>query len=258
MKTKFLFSSFILLIAFVQSGCAVYRQPAPAPRLPAVISPALPLPIGLYHRVEFGQTLWAISRNYGIGVNSLMKYNNIHKVTKLPAGGRIFIPAKSGLLPVVPLRTTRSKKWQYIIIHHSATDIGAAKSFDKGHKRRGFKHGLGYHFVIDNGTQGTKDGDIEVGQRWFYQTIGAHCQAGGMNKKSIGICLVGNFDKEKPSQKQIGSLIALIEDLRRHYKIPLNNIKGHKDVSGAATNCPGKYFPWRRVKQELSRRNLPY
>ena len=262
----------VFLIAFLQAGCAsrtyqvrkpVYRpvySPAysPAsPNLPKISSYTFPHPAGMYYRVERGQTLWAIGKNFGVSVKSLQQHNRIANPRKLSRGKRMFIPAKSGILPTATYKA-RQKRWKYIIIHHSATDVGAAKSFDRGHRRRGFRWGLGYHFVIDNGTQGTKDGDIEISRRWFYQMDGAHCQAGGMNRRAIGICLVGNFNKESPSEKQLGSLVALIDILRQQYRIPLSNIKGHRDVPGAATECPGKNFPWYRVKRELSQGSVIY
>jgi len=135
-------------------------------------------------------------------------------------------------------------KWQYIIIHHSATDQGNAFSFYNMHLRRGFDRGLGYHFVIDNGTSGKSNGQIEISPRWIKQQDGAHCRASGMNEMSIGICLVGNFDIEEVSEAQMESLAYLVNILRKYYKIPKQNIMGHGQVSGAATDCPGSRFPW--------------
>jgi len=62
-----------------------------------------------------------------------------------------------------------------------------------------------------------------------------------MNKESIGICLTGNFDKEKPSPAQLKTLIEIIGGLRDSF----GNLKviGHKDVKGVTKSCPGKNFP---------------
>jgi len=249
----------LLLVAlFLHAGCVTYRAPEPPPTPVKTISYVVPQPVGIYHQVESGQTLWSISRNYGVSVSRLMKYNRIKTPQSLPRGSRIFIPSEKGALPIVPLYVSKPINWRYILIHHSATDVGSAEAFTKGHKRRGFTRGLGYHFVIDNGTAGTDDGDIEVGRRWFYQIAGAHCNAQGMNRKAIGICLVGNFDNERVSRKQLDSLIALVDSLRRIYKIPIDNIKGHADIPGEATQCPGRNFPWAQFKRELTHRSLSY
>ena len=263
-KTAPEFITAALLIAFLQAGCVSRGYPvgSVAPKPPVYTAPKIstyPLqyPVGMYYRVESGQTLWSISKNFGVSIDSLKQHNQIFDVKKLAKGARIFVPARGTILPIAT-RSALSKKWRYIIVHHSATDVGAAQSFDTGHKRRGFRGGLGYHFVIDNGSQGTRNGDVEIGRRWFYQMDGAHCQAGGMNKWAIGICLVGNFNTETPSEKQISSLIALIDNLRQQYRIPLSNIKGHGDVSGARTECPGRNFPWYRVKKALSSASAGY
>jgi N-acetyl-anhydromuramyl-L-alanine amidase AmpD len=73
-----------------------------------------------------------------------------------------------------------------------------------------------------------------------------------MNPRAIGICLVGNFDEEKISAKQLESLVFLVNKLRRHYKIPINRIMGHGEVTGASTHCPGREFPWREFIEHLN------
>src|SRR5687768_8825904 len=56
--------------------------------------------------------------------------------------------------------SARANDWRWIVIHHSATPAGGAKTFDKMHKAKGWDE-LGYHFVIGNGTD-TADGQVEV------------------------------------------------------------------------------------------------
>ncbi len=50
---------------------------------------------------------------------------------------------------------------------------------DAIHRKRGFDRGLGYDFVIDNGTNTRVDGQIEASPRWIKQMEGAHCDAAG-------------------------------------------------------------------------------
>ena len=73
---------------------------------------------------------------------------------------------------------------------------------------------LGYHFVIGNG-RGTPDGMIEVGSRWHKQKHGAHCKTPDnyFNNHGIGICLVGDFTKRRPSAAQMASLEQLVRFL---------------------------------------------
>lgn len=142
--------------------------------------------------------------------------------------------------------------WKYIVIHHSATKQGNAGIFDNYHRnQKRMKEGLAYHFVIGNGTK-SKDGEIEIGNRWKKQIAGEHCWNTKMNQESIGICLVGNFDESKPTPKQIESLINLISNLQKQYHTPSDMILSHKDVDKKRTDCPGKYFPAKEIKSRLN------
>lgn len=142
--------------------------------------------------------------------------------------------------------------WRYIVIHHSATHEGSAASFDYYHKhKRGWRNGLGYHFVIGNGTQ-SGDGEIEVGERWKAQLYGAHAGNTRFNRLGIGICLVGDFERGKgPTRKQFEALVRIVRYLSRRYNIPLSNIILHKEVRKNHTACPGKNFPYDELQRRL-------
>ncbi len=144
------------------------------------------------------------------------------------------------------------RDWDYIIIHHSATKVGNAEIFDNEHRRRGFRHGLAYHFVISNGTSNRRDGQIETSHRWRNQIDSACTKSIHMQKNGISICLVGNFNHQFVSERQFTSLVWLIEELQRHYDIPLRNVVAHRDVG--ITDCPGHNFPWSRLRRTLRRR----
>ena len=136
-------------------------------------------------------------------------------------------------------------KWKYIVIHHSATSRGNALIFAKYHSgKRGMQNGLAYHFVIDNGTCGKRDGQLEIGERWTKQKSGGHARQDWVNQSGIGICLVGNFNNRRPSLRQMRTLINLVRELQKRYNIPINNVIGHGKIKGEKTQCPGKYFPW--------------
>jgi len=154
-------------------------------------------------------------------------------------------PLSRKYLNGIPLKRT----WKYVVIHHSATDVGDMASFDRGHKQRGWL-GVGYHFVIGNGSY-SNDGEIEVTFRWKRQIHGAHAGVKEYNEHGIGICLVGNFNKSRPSRKQLQSLIALTAYLQGRCGIPMARILGHRDVK--STDCPGRLFPMTQVKETLAK-----
>lgn len=205
--------------------------------------------------------LFATDQDLGKSIDDLAKdrisiLNS--KSTEMPAwsdttlGGSGVEPAQTGSTNNVQ-SSESVPQWKYIIIHHSGTKSGNAKIFDRYHrKEKKFPGGIAYHFVIGNGTK-SANGEIEVTQRWHKKIPGPHCFDPKMNEQSIGICLVGNFEKAKPTQTQIRRLAELIREIRKDYDIPLENILGHKDVDPGATDCPGKNFPMAPLKSRLSR-----
>jgi LysM repeat protein len=203
------------------------------------------------HTIGPAETVYRISRMYDVPIAAILKENNISDPTELRIGQRLLIPGAASLRPVIPV--FKSDKWRYIIIHHSVTDSGDAQSLDLLHRRRGFDRGLGYHFVIDNGTGTRNDGQIEAAPRWVKQMDGAHCNVAGMNACGIGICLVGDFTDVPPSRAQMEALVLLVNTLRNQYRIPLSRVIRHKDVPGKNTACPGDSFPWEEFKEKLKR-----
>jgi N-acetylmuramoyl-L-alanine amidase len=155
--------------------------------------------------------------------------------------------------PVAPARP-----WEFIVIHHSATSTGSAETFDAAHRARGMINGLAYHFVIDNGTEGTEDGFIETGPRWIKQMHGGHCRQAYINEHGIGICLVGNFSNGQPTVNQLDSLALLIRGLQDQFRIPDDNILGHGEVIGEFSECPGREFPWEEFRKRLRVVGAPF
>jgi hypothetical protein len=139
------------------------------------------------------------------------------------------------------------RQWQWIIIHHSATTYGNAKIIDQWHRDRGFDE-LGYHFVIGNGNS-SGDGQVEVGPRWPKQKWGAHTKTADnrFNDFGIGICLVGNFDVDRPTTAQLKSVTKLVAYLMETFHIPPDHILGHSDAK--ATDCPGKYLSVAQLRE---------
>ena len=147
------------------------------------------------------------------------------------------------------------KGWKYIVVHHSATNVGSVNAFHRFHTKQGYG-GIAYHFVIGNGN-GMKDGEVQGTFRWDQQISGTHVSvnAWDYNVFGIGICLVGNLEKTKPTKAQRLALKKLITKLQRAHRIKNKNIFGHKhvkhdDASGRKeqTACPGKKLDLDRFK----------
>ncbi len=145
-------------------------------------------------------------------------------------------------------------RWKYIIVHNSGTRQGNARIFDVYHRRvRKMQNGLAYHFVIGNGNS-SGNGEIEIGSRWTKQINGGHVASDYLNNISLGICLVGDLNRDKPTKEQLAALDELITYLRsRVGKIKGKQaiVKGHKEINPKPTDCPGDRFPLSWLRQRF-------
>ena len=141
----------------------------------------------------------------------------------------------------------RKGRWKYIIVHNSGTRQGNARIFDTYHRRvRRMQNGLAYHFVIGNG-RSSGNGEIEIGPRWTRQINGGHVASDYLNNIALGICLVGDLNRDLPTKAQLEALDELITYLRGR----VGKIKGrpaivlpHKKINPKPTDCPGDRFPY--------------
>lgn len=246
---KLLFFCWLASLVIFLSSCATVGSLS-VQQMPQVGKPICSV-VGnnIIHIVSPGETLWRVSKMYSVPIIDIMRVNNLGGSFRLEKGQRLIIPNIATIKAAIPLYP--SCKWKYVIIHHSATEEGDAHYFNILHRRKGWNE-IGYDFVIDNGTKGKRDGAIEVSPRWTNQENGAHCRAAEMNSRGIGICLVGNFSKERVSEKQMDALVYLVNVLKKYYAIPSSHVLGHGQVLGARTECPGKYFPWREFRKKLA------
>jgi N-acetylmuramoyl-L-alanine amidase len=207
-------------------------------------------PQTITHEVAPMESIWRLAKMYEVSEKDIYAANRLKPGDPIQIGQKLVIPNAKALRNVVPLYANTN--WKYVVVHHTATEIGKATLIHNSHHDRGFWYGLGYDFLIDNGTLGKGDGQIEVSPRWIKQQEGAHCKADGMNSKGIGVALVGNFNVEQPTSAQIKSLVYLTTTLCKYYRIPASRVVGHRDVPGAKTDCPGRNFPWGPFVRQLN------
>ncbi len=219
----------------------------------------------LTYKVREGDTLGAIAKKYGVNLAALATFNRLEDTNNLREGQVLRIPprppaaaaavanasAASARCYVLPadVRAALDKmriipgKWRYIVVHHSASAQGTPQGMDAYHRYvRHMENGLAYHFVIGNG-RGMDDGSVFIGARWRGQLDGGHLASEALNAKAIGICLVGNFDETRPTQKEMHSLYALVSYLRQRCKLPVSAVKLHRQINTKPTECPGRLFP---------------
>jgi len=91
--------------------------------------------------------------------------------------------------------------------------------------------------------------------------VGGHCPQDGMNNKSLGACVIGNFDLPPgPDEDREGQLIKLVRGWlvpnMYRYHIPLTQVRGHFEHARDGRTCPGKLFPWdwfrTKIREEMS------
>ena len=155
----------------------------------------------------------------------------------------------SSVIEAIRRAPVKRRRWQFIVVHNSGTRQGNARVFDYYHKHvRRMQNGLAYHFVIGNGTS-TGNGQIEVGDRWRRQINGGHVHSDYLNNISLGICLVGDFNRDQPTRAQLDACEELIRYLRQRCggtgrgAIP---VKPHREINPPRwpTDCPGDDFPY--------------
>ncbi|MFM8718240.1 MAG: N-acetylmuramoyl-L-alanine amidase [Chthoniobacterales bacterium] len=146
-------------------------------------------------------------------------------------------------------------RWQYIIVHNSGTRQGNARVFENYHRKvRRMQNGLAYHFVIGNGTS-SGNGEIEIGSRWTRQINGGHVASDYLNNISIGICFVGDYNRDRPTEAQLAALDELIRYLRGRVgktKGRISIVKAHREINPKPTDCPGNRFPYRWLHRKFN------
>ena len=131
-------------------------------------------------------------------------------------------------------------RWKFIIVHNSGTRQGNARAFDYYHRRvRRMKNGLAYHFVIGNGTS-SGNGEIEVGDRWRRQINGGHVHSDYLNNISLGICLVGDFNRDQPTRAQLEATEELISYLRERCGKGRRTTRSRAAASGDESAAMGR------------------
>lgn len=135
-----------------------------------------------------------------------------------------------------------------IVVHHSVTPKDqtlekSIKSFNASHKARlhpkagKLGYHIAYHYVIG--------GNGQVKQTRDESEVGFHASNLKENNESIGICLVGNFDVEKPNPVQLYALRDLIKSIKS--RIFIKEVVGHRKF--ANKSCPGKFMSDKMIEE---------
>lgn len=147
-------------------------------------------------------------------------------------------------------------RWEYIVIHHSfSTDTASTRNWTaicKYHVEVNGWASVGYHLGLEMEPQG-----MAVHNGRPLTQDGAH--ALGFNRNGIGICLVGNYDNDPPSEIRMIALSELCLRLMRDHGIPATKVIGHRETYGKRTppvpvekSCPGQQFDMDKFRKRLT------
>lgn len=155
--------------------------------------------------------------------------------------------ANKGVIP----RTrwaTQAPKWSMskplngisrITVHHDAfTSVGLTRERDvaariesirRAHRQRGSEWvDIGYHYIVD-----------PAGRVWEGRPIsieGAHVSK--TNEHNLGICVLGNFDEQRPTSDALSTLDSFVAYQARQYRVSMRNVYTHQELKPTA--CPGR------------------
>lgn len=133
-----------------------------------------------------------------------------------------------------------------LIIHHSLTKDGKVNDWAairRYHVEVNKWKDIGYHYGIE------LVGDEYVIQKGRAEwRVGAHVL--GMNSKSLGICVVGNYDLAEPPEAALNLLANLCARLCKKYKLKLADIETHHKYASYKT-CPGTKFPMDKLRAKV-------
>ncbi|MEM7624405.1 MAG: peptidoglycan recognition family protein [Planctomycetota bacterium] len=176
-------------------------------------------------------------------------YRPIHRPKgDLPTAAAAAPPAPAGVLPrkhwtrhgITSRNINAMNGVKKITIHHEGwtpfTATSAAATYDRIesirqiHTRdRGWSD-IGYHFIID------RQGRIVEGRPLAYQ--GAHVSEN--NPHNMGILVLGNFEKQTPSKKQVEALGRFTRQMMKAHRVPASRVRTHKEIN--PTQCPGRHL----------------
>ena len=143
-------------------------------------------------------------------------------------------------LPVVTQTDVPLRKWKNIIVHTSVEGADVANRC---------------HFVIDSANASETSTSLPVRSiaPWIQQTNSLHTAKGAndWNTDSIGVCLMGDFSRRRPSPVQWQAMVKLTNDLQKRFKIPAERVYLYRDIGGAKINSPGSAFSQKEFDDAL-------
>ena len=140
-----------------------------------------------------------------------------------------------------------------VVVHHSASPRSTTvEQIRAWHRARGWRD-IGYHRLLRqpsadlvevlNGRPFDADSDWEP---WEY---GAHSE--GENSSSVGVCCIGDFSVAAMPQAMRVLLVGELASICRQFGLTSEAVRGHREMPGAATECPGKLVSMSAIRADV-------
>lgn len=148
-----------------------------------------------------------------------------------------------------PIPASRKHKPRWITLHHagvlwtnSQDPVDFVRNMQAWGKKRPqlekppmdtYWPDLAYHFLV------APDGSIYEARPLEYEPESntKYSLAG-----NIGVEMMGDFNRQRPSPAQLGSVVRLTAWLMQEQHIALDAVRTHRDVAPGQTECPGRDF----------------
>lgn len=141
--------------------------------------------------------------------------------------------------PILSRMNRADRRFDRITIHHDGIDAFTSTSREAAARRleqirqahlnrKGEPFGdIGYHYAIDPA------GRVWAGRDTAWQ--GAH--VAGQNPGNLGICMLGNYNRQQPNGAQRAALDRFVRFQMSRLNVAIGRVKTHKEL--AQTECPG-------------------
>lgn len=140
---------------------------------------------------------------------------------------------------------------RFLVVHHTGVDVGGRTEeqymadLDTSVRVHRRMDGIPYHIII------LPSGDDSVCRPLDQR--GQHAR--GYNYRSVGVALAGNCDQHPPTKPALATLVSVLVGLCEEFDLDADAVRGHRELEGCRTHCPGSYVPIdivrRRVRREL-------
>lgn len=158
-----------------------------------------------------------------------MSLRNIPVIPGLPFSVKPFIDITDQLPSKPdwePIRTP--EQITHVSVHHSAVEGATIQSYANYHvNNQGWAH-IGYHAVV-KGDQVYQTNDL--------LTFSYHTSSN--NPYTVSVSVSGNLSERSITEPERQCLYAAILTLIERFKIPVENVWGHREFPDNNTSCPG-------------------